>query len=118
MITTYERRQTILRLLQERSSVHVLELTALFDVSEGTIRNDLTALEEEQLIVRVRGGAILRDGTPGSAPPSFAARAQVNFDAKRRIARWAAEMVADGDAIALDASTTVLNIAAFLQDRR
>lgn len=116
MITTYERRQTILRLIQERSSVHVTELAGLLDVSEGTIRNDLTALEEDQLIVRVRGGAIMRDG--GAPLTTFSARARVHFDAKRRIARWAAEMVEDGDAIALDASTTVLNIATFLQDRR
>ena len=115
LMTTYGRRQTILRLIHERSSVHVTELAKHLDVSEGTIRNDLTALEEEQLIVRVRGGAIM----PSSPPlKTFATRAQVNFEAKRRIARWAADMVEDGDAIALDASTTVLNIAAFLSDRR
>lgn len=116
MMTTYERRQTILRLIHERSSVHVIELAKLLDVSEGTIRNDLTALEDEQLILRVRGGAVTRNNSPPIA--AFAVRAQVNFDAKRRIARWAADMVEDGDAIALDASTTVLSIAPFLQDRR
>lgn len=116
MVTTYERRQTILRLIHERSGVHVTELAKLLAVSEGTIRNDLTALEEEQLIMRVRGGAVVRTSSPPIT--AFASRAQVNFDAKRRIARWAADMVEDGDAIALDASTTVLNIAPFLQDRR
>jgi ribose transport system substrate-binding protein len=116
MLTTFERRQTILRLLHERSSVHVNELARQLDVSEGTIRNDLTALEEEQLIMRVRGGAVVRNSIPPIT--SFVAHAQVNLDAKRRIARWAAELVEDGDAIVLDASTTVLNIAPFLQDRR
>ncbi len=115
-MTTFERRQTILRLLQEQTSVHVTELARLLDVSEGTIRNDLTALEESRLVVRVRGGAVLRDDQPALA--ALATRASVNYDAKRRIARWAADMVEDGDAIALDASTTVLNIAPFLQDRR
>jgi len=116
IMTTYERRQTILRLLRERAGVHVTELAEMLNVSEGTIRNDLTALEEEGLVVRVRGGAIIRDNAP--AGPALTARAQVNFEAKRRIARRAADMVEDGDAIALDASTTVLNIAPFLQDRR
>jgi len=63
-MTTFERRQTILRLLQEQTSVHVTELARLLDVSEGTIRNDLTALEESRLVVRVRGGAVLRDDQP------------------------------------------------------
>jgi ribose transport system substrate-binding protein len=116
MMTLYERRQTILRLLHERTSVHVTELSRLLDVSEGTIRNDLTAMEEEGLIVRVRGGAAMRNTTPPAT--TFTSRAQVNFDAKRRIAQWAADMIEDGDTIALDASTTVLNIASFLHDRR
>ncbi|MBC7813077.1 MAG: DeoR/GlpR family transcriptional regulator, partial [Burkholderiales bacterium] len=116
MMTLYERRQTILRLIHERTSVHVTELSRLLDVSEGTIRNDLTAMEDEGLIVRVRGGAAMRNTTPPATV--FAARAQVNFDAKRRIAQWAADMIEDGDTIALDASTTVLNIASFLHDRR
>lgn len=115
-MTTFERRQTILRLLQEQTSVHVTELARLLDVSEGTIRNDLTALEESRLVVRVRGGAVLRDDQP--VLTALTTRASVNYDAKRRIARWAADMVEDGDAIALDASTTVLNIAPFLHDRR
>ena len=118
MMTLYERRQTILRLIHERTSVHVTELSRLLDVSEGTIRNDLTAMEDEGLIVRVRGGAAsaMRNTTPPTT--AFTSRAQVNFDAKRRIAQWAADMIEDGDTIALDASTTVLNIASFLHDRR
>lgn len=116
VFTTFERRQSILRLLQEQSGVHVGDLAKRFDVSEGTVRNDLTALEEEQLIVRVRGGAILRDSQPPAAP--LLSRARVNFDSKQRIARWAADMVEDGSAILLDASTTVLSIVPFLAERR
>ncbi|MCC7208583.1 MAG: substrate-binding domain-containing protein [Anaerolineae bacterium] len=115
-ITTFERRQSILRLLQAQSSVHVGELAERFGVSEGTIRNDLTALEESQLVLRVRGGAVLRESQ--GALSTLATQARINFDAKRRIAQWAADMVEDGDAIALDASTTVLNIVPFLQERR
>ena len=38
--------------------------------------------------------------------------------AKQRIARWAAELIENGDTIALDASTTVYRMASFLKDRR
>jgi ribose transport system substrate-binding protein len=103
--------------LREQSNATVIELAKLLNVSEGTIRNDLTALDEAQQIMRVRGGAVVRDIHPEQVP-ALAAKARVNAPAKQRIARWAADMVEDGDAILLDASTTVFHMAAFLQDRR
>ncbi|MCL4297002.1 MAG: substrate-binding domain-containing protein [Anaerolineae bacterium] len=116
-MTTFERRQRILTLLREQSNATVIELAKLLNVSEGTIRNDLTALDEAQQIMRVRGGAVVRDIHPVQMP-ALAAKARVNAPAKQRIARWAADMVEDGDAILLDASTTVFHMAAYLQDRR
>ena len=55
-----------------------------------------------------------------SAHPNqiIAARARVNFDAKQRIAQWAAGLVENSDSIILDASTTVLHMAEFLHNRR
>lgn len=114
-MTTFERRQNILRFLRDKPSVKVTELAKILDVSEGTIRNDLTALDEEQLVMRVRGGAVPREEVPawGVSP-----RADVRADSKQRIARWAAEMIDNGDSILLDASTTVMYMASFLRDRR
>ncbi|MCO6452793.1 MAG: substrate-binding domain-containing protein [Caldilineales bacterium] len=106
-MTTFERRQRILQLLSEQNVVKVVELAERYDVSEGTIRNDLAALEEEGLLMRVRGGAA-RIQTPPSFDNIRVTRKAINVEAKRRIARWAADMVEDGDAIALDASSTVL----------
>lgn len=114
---TFERRQRILQLLRERSSVRVDELAQLFGVSKVTARNDLSALEEEGSVARVRGGAVWRDGYEAHSP-AFAARAQVNASAKHRIARWAADMVRDGESIILDASTTVFHMIPWLQERR
>jgi ribose transport system substrate-binding protein len=111
---TFERRQRILSLLVEQSAVKVTRLAEQFSVSEGTIRNDLAALEQENRLKRVRGGAV-----PVDEPPLVAltrvVRNAVNADAKRRIARWAADMIEDGDAIALDASSTVLHMVPCLQ---
>lgn len=116
-MTTYERRQMILRMLQENAGVKVTELARQLEVSEGTIRNDLEALDKERQLVRVRGGAVARDQNliPGY---TISARARVNMDSKRRIAQWAAGMVESGDSILLDASTTVLHMASFLKDRQ
>jgi ribose transport system substrate-binding protein len=116
MITTFERRQRILALLSDQAGVKVTDLARLLSVSEGTVRNDLTALEEAEQLVRVRGGAVPKEN---SQPLAFLLpdRARVNAPAKQRIGRWAADMVEDGDSILLDASTTVFHMASFLQER-
>src|SRR5262245_39141133 len=111
-MTTFERRQRILSLLREQSSVKVTELAKLLGVSEGTIRNDLTALAEVQQLMRVHGGAVLKEEYQAQQL-AIAPRARINASAKQRIARWAAEMVEDGDAILLDASTTAFHIVPF-----
>ncbi|MBZ0287858.1 MAG: substrate-binding domain-containing protein [Anaerolineae bacterium] len=114
-MTTFERRQNILRLLREKPGVKVTELAKMLEVSEGTIRNDLTALDEEQLIMRVRGGAVPREeATSWGLTPLPDERA----NSKQRIARWAAEIIENGDSILLDASTTVMYMASYLRDRR
>jgi DeoR/GlpR family transcriptional regulator of sugar metabolism len=113
----FERRQGILNLLREQSGIKVAELARRFGVSEGTIRNDLNALEGEGRLTRVRGGAVPRDGHR-FVSRSFADRARTNAEAKRRIARRAAELVEDGDSILLDASTSVFAMVPYLQDRR
>lgn len=115
-MTTFERRQRIVDLVNNNMSVKVTSLAEVFDVSETTIRNDLDALEAEDRLRRVRGGAVPiehddRDSSPG--PVNIA-----NAQAKKRIARWAADMVEDGEAILLDASTTVLCMAPYLEKYR
>ena len=54
---TKGRQKIILRVLQERGSVTVSELTALLDSSESTIRRDLHAMDSEGLLNKVHGGA-------------------------------------------------------------
>ncbi len=115
MMTTHERQQTILRLLEEQPGIKVVQLANILNVSEGTIRNDLNALEAEKRIKRVRGGAILLDAPQTT---SLHQASISNAEAKKRIAHWAAEMVEDGDAILLDASTTVRSMAPHLQSRQ
>ncbi|MFW6097289.1 MAG: substrate-binding domain-containing protein [Chloroflexota bacterium] len=119
MVTRFERRQTILRLLREQPGIKVTQLADLLDVSSGTIRNDLNALQDENKVKRVLGGAVLvepslqdypaGDGQGEDGPPS------ARTEAKQRIGRWAAETVQEGDAIFMDASTTVQHMIPHLQ---
>jgi ribose transport system substrate-binding protein len=128
----FERRQLILRHLHEQAGITVPALAKELQVSEGTIRNDLDALEAEQKVQRVRGGAILIGAPPltgagggnGSAslrttlPANLPAKMEISAQAKKRIARWASNLVERGETILLDASTTVLHMAPFLQEHQ
>ena len=115
-MTTFERRQRILGFLAERPGIKVTELAQMMAVSEGTIRNDLSALEDGGQLTRVRGGAVVSEDRALGHPP-FASRARVHAAVKQHIARAAARLVEDGDAILMDASSTVYTMARFLQDR-
>jgi ribose transport system substrate-binding protein len=109
----FERRQTILRLLREQPGVKVIELAKTLDVSEGTVRNDLDALEQEQRVRRVRGGAVLTE--EAGAWPALSRTAETgNIAAKKGIARWASDLVESGETILLDASSTVRSMTPYL----
>lgn len=105
-MTTYERRQSLIQLLEKQPGLRVLELANALDVSKGTIRNYLSALEEAGVLTRVRGGAVLKNN-PAQFSVSFGLRFQENAPAKRAMACAAAQLVSDEASILLDASTTI-----------
>jgi DeoR/GlpR family transcriptional regulator of sugar metabolism len=109
-VTTYERRQSLLDLLRKQPGLSVPELALTLDVSEGTVRNDLNALELQGLLTRVHGGAILHQQVQ-FRNSSFVRRYQQNAAAKLAIAREAAALVSDDASILLDASSTAYYFA-------
>ena len=118
---THKRRQNILSLLRESGTLDVDEVAARLHVSPNTIRNDFNALAAEGLLRRVRGGAALPETSNGDAGlprPPFLTRCEINQKAKEWMARWASDLVEDGDSILLDASSTVFYLAEFLKNRR
>ena len=54
---TQERHSEIVKIVNERKSVSVVELAHLLDSSESTIRRDLNLLHEQGQINKVHGGA-------------------------------------------------------------
>ena len=111
-----ERLAQITSLVERRRHVSVAELSSLFAVSKVTIRNDLDELEGRGLLVRTRGGALAVDRN--EVELSFTARVQMQSAEKGRIGQMAASLVHDGDSIALDASTTALEVAKRIKGRR
>ncbi|MCC7359291.1 MAG: DeoR/GlpR transcriptional regulator [Anaerolineales bacterium] len=111
-----DRRRTIVELVQASGSKRVAQLCDLFGVSEMTIRRDLRDLEREGLIRRVHGGAVVNLGR--SFEPPYALRATRHEARKQAISRRAAELVLDGDSLALDVGTTLLELAQALGGKR
>jgi DeoR/GlpR family transcriptional regulator of sugar metabolism len=111
-----ERRLEILDRINQAGRAAVSELSQQFGVSEVTIRADLQALAERNLVVRTHGGAIA--ALRGPYELSLATRRQQQVLEKGRIGTAAAALVADGDAIFLDSSSTALAIAQNLKSCR
>jgi DeoR/GlpR family transcriptional regulator of sugar metabolism len=111
-----ERRQRIAQLLEEQGSVRVSALAANYGVTEETIRRDLEDLERAGFLKRTYGGAVAWKGTGYESP--YDARRELQLDEKLAIAKKAAELVADGETLFLDASTTTLYLARQLIGRR
>jgi DeoR family fructose operon transcriptional repressor len=116
-LTTFERRQRILNFLREQPGIRVPDLARLASVSEGTIRNDLRALDGAGQLMRVRGGGVPIDEQRNHGQ-AFAMRAMTHRAAKQCISHQAAALVHDNDSVLLDSSTTAYYLACQLKDRR
>lgn len=111
-----ERRQAILRQVEQVGRVSVAELSQVLGVSEVTIRADLQALAERKLVVRTHGGAI--PAGSGMYELALAMRQQRQVQEKSRIGQAGAAMVHNGDAIFIDSSSTALAIVQHLKQHR
>ncbi len=111
--STVERRKRILNMLNEHEQVFVHELSALFKVSEVTIRNDLDLFESKKLLIRSRGGAMKYENSVGM-DHHLSDKDKMNYLEKIKIGKKAASMVKDGDTIIIDSGTTTLEVAKHL----
>ena len=115
-LSQQERMQQVLRMLETRDSVHVAELSKAFAVSEVTVRSDLSELARQGLVARVRGG--VRPLQRGQSELGFDFRLRLEVERKRAIAKAAATLVEEGQAIALDSSTTAYYLALELRTKK
>lgn len=110
-----QRREHILKLLQERHVLSINELTSMLSVSHMTVRRDIQALENEGKVLSVTGG--VRLAARLKSEPSYLAKAQLEVPAKRAIAREAARLVRENFTIFLDAGTSTLQMVPLLTDK-
>lgn len=111
-----QRHEMILKVLEEKRSVTVAELTRLLDISESTARRDIVVLDRAGKLVKVFGGAVLADSTYQAAEATVTQRVEVNREEKRQIARYAASLLEPQDFVYLDAGTTTGYMLDFIEE--
>jgi DeoR/GlpR family transcriptional regulator of sugar metabolism len=110
-----ERCKIILELLQKHGSVKIADLVNQFQVSGETIRRDLAFLDAVGQLTKVHGGAISE--APGFNAPKYVDRKTAYIDEKLEIAQAACGYVQEGMSIALDISTTNLEVAKVIKKK-
>jgi len=101
-----ERRSKIIEFLNREGKVRVVDLSKFFDISDVTIRSDLTELENSGALERVHGGAISTGNAYYNMP--LLERMKTNEDEKRKIALSVASLINDGDTLMINSGTTTL----------
>lgn len=109
-----ERQQIILKYMKENKSVRIGAIAKTLGVTRETVRKDLYELEKRGEVKKVHGGAVL---ARANEEPPYDTRAASCMLEKELIARRAAELVEDGDAIYIDSGTTTLMFAQNLRGK-
>ena len=102
-----QRKKDILAYLKKNESVKISALAEMCNVSQVTIRKDITQLEEQWLIVRYHG----RISIVNAETTPYFIREDANCAQKRLVAREALKLIRPSDTIILDAGTTTMAIA-------
>jgi DeoR/GlpR family transcriptional regulator of sugar metabolism len=108
------RHNDIIKILSLKKQVGVGELADRLNVSEVTVRKDLSFLEDMGFLVRARGAALLAEDR--ELILSLKERSDRNIGQKKAIAQKALELVREGDTIFIDAGSTCRELALLVHD--
>lgn len=109
-----ERREQIIKMLNEKRMVKNSDLMERFGISIETVRRDLKFLEKLGYLQCVYGGAVVK--SPGVSQADFKANSAKNVAEKNAIGQAAAKLVNRGDTIYLEDGTTIMAMTQYLKD--
>lgn len=113
------RRDTINQYIQDKGKVRLKELEDMFpEVSSMTLRRDLIYLENQGLVLRVRGGAKTISHSPRFIEDIYSQRATINIEAKMKIAKKAVKYIEAGRSVFIDSGTTMMCMAKIIPNER
>lgn len=115
-----ERQNKILELLEKHNYVSFNYLIDVLGASKSTVRRDLFELENQNKLIRIRGGAALQDENNATENISierpFWERHSSNCAEKQRIAQAALSYIRPDDTILIDSGTTTYELGLRLHD--
>lgn len=100
-----KRQSQILDLLTQNKKLKVTELSEVLNVSQVTIRKDLSALEDSGIIVREHGYAKLNESD------DINNRLAYHYDIKQKIAERAVESIEDGETVMIESGSCCALVA-------
>ncbi len=115
---TEERLQEILKLVEKKGSVSIQELMEELNISESTARRDLTMLDAQGRLLKVRGGAIVRDDVYSAGEATMSQKQTLNLQEKRAIASYAASLLEPDDFVFLDAGSTTELMIEYMTEKK
>ncbi len=110
------RKQLIVRAVEEQGSVDVQALADLLHTSTMTVRRDLVQLAASGLLYRTRGGAM--KVSLATDTHRFVNKTAVNAEQKDYICQIAAGEIQEGDVIFIDCGSTVFRLCPFIRNKR
>lgn len=111
------RLDTIMGILKEEGMADVKTLSQRLEVTEKTVRLDLKELENQNLLERVHGGAVLKTQELSLGYKDSSRRTSY-LEQKQVIARRALTLIEENDVILLDDGSTTQEVAKLLGDFR
>lgn len=112
-----KRYNIILAHLAQAGSATVQELCELLDISESTVRRDITELDKLGMLNKVFGGCTVIDDTYHQEDPALI-RESGYTEEKQAIAKKAASLVQENDFVYIDAGSTTAMMVEYLTVRR
>jgi len=116
-----DRTEEILKELLRTGEVSVADLVQQLSVSPATVRRALRSLERKGLLRRTHGGAVPLEPLLYESfrhVSSFQEQEKHRVVEKRQIGLAAAELIADGETIAIGAGTTTTQVARSIRHRK
>ena len=115
---TEERFKLILSILEKKQAVTVIDLVDFLNVSESTIRRDLTTLNSMGKLKKVHGGATSIRESFSSKDDDVDVRQNSNVEEKEEIARYAASLIRKNDFVYIDAGTSTEKMIEYISEKR
>lgn len=106
------RTNQILELLTNENKMEISRLAEILQVSQVTIRKDIAGLSDKGIVIREHGYAVLR------STDDINGRIAYHYDAKKKIAARAVDLVSDGETIMIESGSCCALLAEALTVQR